>query len=172
MLGFSFYDLWARLKVRGPDDAWKRLTEILAWEEEVAKAGGYRAYYAGGKHGTTLQGGGTAGGIGVDHEFFESSLLPSIVTYGFVGLRPGPEGLSVQPRLPASCPEMTIHDVLYRNVRMDVTVSEKKIVVEIKEPPVDGIRILLDGEWTLAGAGKRGTSFVLSSPGRYRLEKG
>ena len=83
VLGFSFYDLWARLKVLGPDDCWQRLLEILAWEKDVQSAGGYRKYYEGGKRGTTLQGGGTAGGLGIDYEFYESSLVPSIVDLRF-----------------------------------------------------------------------------------------
>ncbi len=88
VLGFSFYDLWARLKVFGPNNAWQRLEAIVAWEQEVQAAGGYRAYYADGRHGTTLQGCGTPGGLGVDCEFYESSLLPSILLYGFMGYEP------------------------------------------------------------------------------------
>jgi hypothetical protein len=33
VLGFTFYDLMARLKVYGPDNAWQRLVEILQWEK-------------------------------------------------------------------------------------------------------------------------------------------
>ena len=32
VLGFAFYDYWARLKVLGPEDAWRRLTQTLEWE--------------------------------------------------------------------------------------------------------------------------------------------
>ena len=39
MLGFSYHDLMCRLKVDGPEDAWKRLQEILVWFDEV-QAGG------------------------------------------------------------------------------------------------------------------------------------
>jgi hypothetical protein len=88
VLGFSFYDLWARLKFLGPEDCWRRLVAILEWEKEVHAEGGYRKYYQGGKRGTTLQGGGTAGGLGIDHEFYESSLIPSVIVYGFLGLKP------------------------------------------------------------------------------------
>ena len=62
VLGFSFYDIMSRIKVFGSDNAWQRLMAIREWDEEVQKYGGYRKYYNDGKGGTTLQGGGTAGG--------------------------------------------------------------------------------------------------------------
>ncbi|MBM3967728.1 MAG: hypothetical protein FJ308_22125, partial [Planctomycetes bacterium] len=43
VLGFSYFDLMARLKTKGPDDAWKRLREILDWFREVQSEGGYRS---------------------------------------------------------------------------------------------------------------------------------
>ncbi len=39
VLGFSYFDVMARLKTHGPDDAWKRLKEILVWFDEVQFAG-------------------------------------------------------------------------------------------------------------------------------------
>ncbi|OHB69989.1 MAG: hypothetical protein A2V70_05770 [Planctomycetes bacterium RBG_13_63_9] len=75
VLGFSYYDLMARLKVLGPDNAWQRLTGILDGFEDVQSEDGYRAYYARPGRGT-LQGGGTPGGLGIDHEFLESVLVP------------------------------------------------------------------------------------------------
>ncbi|HEU0038095.1 MAG TPA: hypothetical protein VFR76_02360, partial [Verrucomicrobiae bacterium] len=61
VLGFSYHDLMARLKILGPDDAWQRLQEIARWFDEVQAAGGYRKYYDGSRDGS-LQGGGTPGG--------------------------------------------------------------------------------------------------------------
>jgi len=171
VLGFTFYDLWARLQVLGPENAWQRLIDILTWEKEVAQAGGYRDYYADGKQGTTLQGGGTAGGIGIDYEFYESSLLPSIVTYGFVGLDVQPDVLAIRPRLPKSCPDMGISNMLYRNIRMDIRASDNAIVLNVKDEPVPAIRIALEGKWGQVDTEKSGSSFVLAKPGVYRFEK-
>lgn len=109
VLGFTFYDLMARLKVYGPDNAWQRLVEILQWEKEVRAAGGYRAYYADGKQGTTLQGGGTAGGLGIDHEFYESSLLPAFVVYGLGGVTVRDTRIVFDPVLPSSFGCIVIH---------------------------------------------------------------
>jgi hypothetical protein len=142
VLGFSFYDLWARLKVRGPDDAWRRLTEILAWENDVHAEGGYRKYYEGGKRGTTLQGGGTAGGLGIDFEFYESSLVPSIVVYGFMGIDARPDDvLHVRPALPKACPEMHAQRLLYKNSRMNVTTRDKAVTVELLDDPPTAVHV-------------------------------
>ena len=171
VLGFSFYDLWARLTVLGPDNAWDRLSEILAWEDEVRREGGYRAYYADGKRGTTLQGGGTAGGLGIDHEFFESSLLPAIVVYGFLGLDPRPDSLAIRPRLPAQCPEMGIDNVLYRGTLLDIRVGPAEISIDVKETPADVMRVALEGRWALHGVTSEGGPFTLAGPGEYRFTR-
>lgn len=167
VLGFTFYDLWARLQVLGPDNAWKRLMEILAWEEEVWSEGGYREYYKDGKRGTTLQGGGTAGGIGIDYEFYESSLLPSIVVYGFLGLNPNGVELTVNPKLPAQCPEMGVSGLLYRGTVLDVKAGPRTIAFEVRTQPVDPIRIALTGTWQMVGTGRRGSKFALDKVGQF-----
>jgi len=170
VLGFSFYDLWARLQVLGPDDCWQRLMEILAWEREVQAEGGYRKYYEGGKRGTTLQGGGTAGGLGIDYEFFESSLVPSIVIYGLLGLEARPMGiLSVKPRLPASCPRIAVHDLLYRGVRMDVAASAKRIEITVKDASHDPLRIALEERWAGQGLERVDGTFLLSRAATYQF---
>jgi len=125
VLGFAFYDLWARLKVLGPDNAWARLQEIIAWEQEVHAAGGYRAYYEGGARGTTLQGCGTPGGLGIDCEFYESSLLPAILVYGFLGIAPTPGGvLEAKPALPTGMSDFAISPVRFQGKDWRVEVKE------------------------------------------------
>lgn len=153
VLGFTFYDLWARLKLLGPDNAWARLTEILDWEKEVQAAGGYRAYYADGKQGTTLQGGGTAGGIGIDHEFYESSLLPTIIPQGFLGITPGPDTLHIAPRLPAACPEMHIDRYAYHGGLFNIAATPDSISVEIVRPTPQPTTISVPGDWQREEAG-------------------
>lgn len=171
VLGFAFYDLWARLKVYGPDDAWNRLLEILHWDKEVHDSGGYREYYKDGKQGTTLQGCGTAGGIGIDCEFYESILVPSIVTYGFIGLEPTPTDLRISPRLPSQCPEIGVSNVSYHGARLDVIVSKDRVVVDVKDVPVNPVRIRLDGKWRLSGSDVISSVFDLSARRAYRFEK-
>ncbi len=171
VLGFSFYDLWANLKVLGPERAWQRLAELLAWEKDVWAEGGYRKYYEGGKHGTTLQGGGTAGGIGIDAEFFESSLVPSIVVYGFLGLQPQASSLRIEPHLPAAVPEIGVTNLLYRGTRMDVKASARNMEIVVKQRPWDPVRLEVPAGWRLHGAAGAQTSFALAEAGSYRFER-
>ncbi len=133
VLGFSYHDLMARLRVRGADDAWNRLQEIIRWYEEVESAGGYRKYYDGSRPGR-LQGGGTAGGLGLDMEFFESVLVPQVMLYGFLGFQPSADGFRIQPNLPSSWAHLRIDRIRWRDVTMDITASR------------DSIRILKEGD--------------------------
>ena len=172
VLGFTFYDLWARLRILGPDNAWQRLTEILAWEKEVHSEGGYRKFYEVEKRGTTLQGGGTCGGLGIDYEFYESSLLPSIIPYGFLGLEAQSDGsLVINPRLPKACPEMALDNILYHNVRFDIRVTNHTIELNCKDLPAESIRIILQGTWKRNGSDWRGSTCVLTQTGIYSFTK-
>ncbi|MEK7795162.1 MAG: glycosyl hydrolase family 65 protein, partial [Candidatus Hydrogenedentota bacterium] len=97
---------------------------------EVSAAGGYRAYYDGSREGT-LQGAGTAGGLGLDAEFFESVLLPQFVVDGLLGLRAEPEGVVLDPRLPADWPELTVTRIRFRNLTFDVRATHTTIELRI-----------------------------------------
>lgn len=129
VLGFSYHDLMARLRVLGPDSAWARLKEIAAWFSEVEAAGGYRTYYDGSRPGT-LQGGGTAGGLGLDCEFFESVMVPRAVIEGFLGMQPTVQGLVIQPALPAGWPELEVANVQVQGQRLRVRATPEQIEVE------------------------------------------
>jgi hypothetical protein len=128
VLGFSYHDLMARIQILGPDDAWQRLQGILAWFEEVEKQGGYRAYYKQPGRGT-LQGGGTAGGLGIDHEFMESVMLPQTMLYGFLGFHPDTEGFSLRPQLPTDWPELTVTRIHLHDHVFDINVKQSTVTV-------------------------------------------
>jgi hypothetical protein len=149
VLGFSYYDIMARLQVLGPDHAAQRLAEILQWSEEVQAYGGYRKYYA--DHEGTLQGGGTAGGLGLDQEFFESAMVPSVLLYGFLGLKPAPDGLSADPQLPAAWPSLTVTDIAYRDWRFDLTAERdtRTLKASVAEGDPATLDIALPEGWML-----------------------
>jgi hypothetical protein len=170
-LSLFFYDLWANPRVLGPDRAWQRLTALLAWEKDVQAEGGYRKYYAGGKHGTTLQGSNTAGGIGIDAEFFESSLVPSIVVYGFPGLQPQASSLRMEPRLPKAAPEMGVANLLYRGTRLDVKASAAHVEISVKDAPAEPLRLELPGAWRRRGTTATAAEFSLGEAVVYRFER-
>jgi len=148
VFGFSYHDLAARLKVRGPDNAWRRLREILRWYEEVRAAGGYRAYYADGKKGT-LQGGGRAGGLGLDREFIESVLVPQVMLYGFLGFTPRPDGFSLRPSLPSAWPSLRIGPIRYRGLVLDIEAARGRIVIRYEGLELEPTLVFLpEGEWS------------------------
>ncbi len=171
VLGFAFYDLWARLNTYGPEDAWARLQKILQWEREVWAEGGYREYYKEGKRGTTLQGGGTPGGLGIDFEFFESSLIPAIMVHGFLGLHPDATALWIEPKTPRSCPEMGMTNLLYRGSLINVLVEPEGVVLEVKTVPQDPIPIRFKEKMFYTEGGTHGEHFLLDHPGVYRFQK-
>lgn len=119
VLGFSYHDVMARLGTNGPDDAWKRLREILAWFREVQGEGGYRAYYAKPGRGK-LQGGGPPGGLGLDQEFLESVLVPQVMVQGFLGFQATADGYQVRPRLPRDWPSLRIPGIRFHDQVLDI----------------------------------------------------
>lgn len=133
VLGFSSFDLLARIRANSPDDAAVRLDAILRWFDEVQAEGGYRAFYAQPGRGT-LQGGGTAGGLGLDREFLESILVPQVMLEGFLGFEPGVDDFTVHPRLPASWPSLTVRGIHFHDRVLDVT-AKADGTVEVSDAP-------------------------------------
>jgi hypothetical protein len=150
VLGFSYHDLASRIKVYGADNAEKRLEEIMEWFGEVQEAGGYREYYKDGKRGTTLQGGGTAGGLGLDHEFFESILVPQIMINGFLGLKPHGDGIEIKPNLPKDWQSLEITRIHLHDLILDITVTKDTITLKSKgEARLPFFAYLPEGKWKL-----------------------
>jgi hypothetical protein len=173
VLGWSYFDLMARLRVNGPDDARARLRAILDWFGEVQAEGGYRAYYAKPGRGK-LQGAGTPGGLGLDAEFFESLLVPQFVVDGFLGLRPIPGGARLRPRLPRDWPALTVAGVHLQDAVLDITAAPGELTLRRGGGPVPRSPLRLDlepGRWQvqpLDGAGSPAgpAAEVVASPGK------
>lgn len=121
VLGFTYFDLMTRLKAAGPDDVAPRLQAIAEWFADTQRAGGYRAYYEKAPALGSLQGGGSAGGLGIDREFVESVMATQVMLYGLLGLRPTVDGCAISPRLPSDWPELTITRIHLHDQVLDVT---------------------------------------------------
>jgi len=157
VLGFSYFDLMARLRVLGPDNAWQRLSEMLEWFADVEQAGGYRKYYNSPERGT-LQGGGTPGGLGIEHEFMESVLVPQVMLYGFLGMQPSADGFSLDPQLPSAWPSLGISRIHVHDHVLDVAVAQAgRITITSRRPGETPLRVTLPGKrWSIArGPAKR-----------------
>jgi hypothetical protein len=150
VLGWTYYDLTARLKTAGPDDAAARLKAIADWFDEVQRGGGYRAYY--GKDSTrgTLQGGNVAGGLGIDREFIESVLATQVMLYGFLGFHPTIDGFAISPQLPKEWPELTISRIHLHDHVLDVTATK-------------------DGKLKISGEGRGADTIFVHAPPGVRL---
>ncbi len=157
VLAWSFHDIIERIKVNSAQNAWQRLEEILEWYREVQEEGGYRAYYSKPGRGT-LQGGGTAGGLGMDEEFVETLLVPRIMTEGFLGLTAKIDGLRIEPRLPEDWPSLRVSNIAYQGSLLAVSANrEGTIRVEILDTESRKLRLLFGyGNWKLTAVGPDG----------------
>lgn len=149
VLGFTYHDLMARIRQLGADNAWQRLCEILAWYREVEEAGGARAYYSVPGRGT-LQGGGTAGGLGIDEEFYESVLAPAVILDGFIGFSVCPEGFNLDPQIPGILKELKVTNVAYRDLLWDIVATHGRVSFQVRSGEVDSpLRVRLpEGSWS------------------------
>lgn len=147
VLGFSYHDIMARLATLGPDNAWNRLKEIGKWFDETQAAGGYRKYYDGSREGT-MQGSGTAGGLGLDMEFVESVMVPEVMLDGFLGFQALADGFKLDPKLPSDWPEFTVDRIGYQDSVLTIRATKNAIeitnAVRSERPSI--VR-LPKGEW-------------------------
>ncbi len=127
----SYYDVMNRLRWQGPNRAWRRFAAILDWYEEVQRAGGYRTYYA--THEGSLQGAGTAGGLGIDAEFVETAMVPLVLLYGFLGIEATAEGLRIRPRLPKAVERLGVRFLRYGERRYHVLATREGVWIEDAE---------------------------------------
>jgi len=112
-----------------------------------------------------LQGGNVGGGLGLDREFFESILVPQVMIYGFLGLRPAAEGFSIDPKLPKDWAELTItrihlHDKV---IAVKVQTAERMVSVIGAGVSAEPLVVTLPGEWRLS------CSHDLAIPGAHRV---
>jgi hypothetical protein len=126
VLAWSYYDLMARLKTAGPDAVAPRLQTLAKWFDDTQREGGYRAYYAKDPSRGSLQGGGTAGGLGIDQEFVESVMATNVMLYGLLGFHPTVDGFSISPQLPKDWPELTITRVHLRDQVLAITATRDR----------------------------------------------
>ena len=72
-------------------------------------------------------------------------MLSAVVPLGFMGLHPDGQTLRIEPNLPKDCPEMTVRNLLYQGTRMDITVSNEQLRVNVRSVPSTRIRVCFKG---------------------------
>ncbi len=125
----SFFDLMARCRYLGPDNAWRRWQEIVArWRLPDHLCGGPPLYR--GEHPQEI----LPGAVGVDVPFPESSLVPCWLLYGLLGVEATSKGLEVAPRLPVQLPWVEVQNVAYRGLPLTLRGSAEEVVISCEAP--------------------------------------
>lgn len=136
----SYYDLIARNTYGGADCSFERFKNIQKWYEKVMAVGGtgydfYRAYYIrkqieGDGEYFTMAGGGTLGAIGLDFEFYESSMLYATIPTMYFGLdSTAYKELTIEPNIPSSLSYMLMENLRFYDIVYDLYVSNNKVII-------------------------------------------
>lgn len=116
----SGFDLMARARLMGADNALERLSAILDrfWLPDRLAGGAplFRGENPGWQVGTELP-------------FPESGLVGAGILYAFLGLDPRPYGLEIAPNLPSSWPYMRVQNISFHGRTLQITATHDTIEV-------------------------------------------
>ncbi len=114
----SHYDMMARLRTFGSDNAWQRFEGILnEFRKDQLKRDPKNNKGAGWKW-------------GIIGEFPESGLVPATIALGFMGLSASPDALIVKPHLPQALPWLEVRHVNYRGASYSVRADNEMIRIK------------------------------------------
>ena len=149
----SGYDIIARAKYLGADNAYQRLKEILDRYNMPDRLCGGSPMYRGEK--TQGGPGGSAGSIGVEGEFPESGLAPASFLYAFLGIDADTDGLKIRPNLPSKLKYAGVRNLCYAGTLYDIRVTKDTVEVTTLKTlnPVTVKRKLKPGEVFVLDAG-------------------
>jgi hypothetical protein len=104
-----------------------------------------------------LQGGGTAGGLGLDMEFFESAMVPQIMLNGFLGFAPRADGFKLEPRLPSGWLELRVDRIRFQNLVLDIRATREAIEIRKEGVATEPTVVMLPaGGWKAVLLGEGG----------------
>lgn len=122
----SGYDIIARAKYLGADNAYKRMTEMLGRYDMPDRLMGGNPLYTG----ENSQGGGNgAGSVGVEGEFPESGLAPASYLYAFLGVDADITGMRIKPNLPSTVKYAGVRNLSYAGTRYDIKVTRDSVEI-------------------------------------------
>lgn len=125
----SYFDLMARTRLLGPDNAWQRWSAILGRYREPDRLCGGPPLYRG-----EIPQQANPGSVGLDIPFPESGLVPTWFLYGLAGVQATPEGLRITPNLPQALPWLVIRNLSYRGLTLDLYVTNAWVQISSQEP--------------------------------------
>jgi hypothetical protein len=127
-LFLSYYDIMARTRYLGADNAWKRFTEILdRYSKPDHLCGGTPLFM-----GEVAQGGPglSSGSVGTEGEFPESGLVPVSFLYAFLGIDSDIAGLKIRPNLPKALTYAGVRNLRYRGRMYDIRVTNYNVSID------------------------------------------
>jgi len=145
----SFYDLMARAKYLGADNAYKRFWEIIERYSLPDKLCGGPPLFRG-----EIPQQENPGQVGVDLPFPESGLVPTFFLYGIMGIKADVEGLKIKPNLPSELSFAEIENLCYRNLPLKIRVTRNSVEITCEK---EGYEFHIKKEL------KPGETFVFSS---------
>lgn len=111
----SFYDVLARARWLGADNAWERFRAILRrYDQPDRLCGGSPLYFRGKPY---LNG----WAVGTDIPFPESGLVPAAFLYAFLGVEAHVDGLHITPNLPTALAYGGVRNLFYRGLLLTLT---------------------------------------------------
>lgn len=153
----TFFDMKARLAFGDVEGAWRVWERMLSHHQRVLAHGGvghrfYRDYYEAHPEEGTLQGGGTAGGLGLDEEFVENLLAPSAWVLAWLGVdAPAPGVFQIAPSVPAALSFLGVDNIMYRGNRFDLRAAPGSIDLsgsDVTNPGAATLRLVFRGDWS------------------------
>ncbi|MCX7522549.1 GH116 family glycosyl hydrolase [Microbacterium sp. STN6] len=122
----SGFDVMARARYRGGDDAWQRMTTILdRWKEPDHLCGGTPLF----RGESTVDSGTASTSVGTDIPFPESGLAPASFLYAFVGVEAEPDALVFTPALPSTLSEAGVRNLSWHGKKFEIVVTRNRINV-------------------------------------------
>ncbi len=141
----SGFDIMARARYVGADNAFQRLREILRRYEEPDRLCGGSPLCHGENNGWE---------VGTDIPFPESGIAPASFLYAFLGVRATVDGLEVRPNLPRGLKWAGVERLVYRGLPLNVTVTNSRVTVSCDRPGY---------EFSITRRVRPGEAFVLRS---------
>jgi hypothetical protein len=120
----SFFDLMARTRHLGADNAWKRFTEIMDRYRMPDRLCGGSPLFRG-----EVPQQESAGAVGTDYPFPESGLVPLYFLYGVMGIEATPDGLKITPNLPKALSYAEVKYLDWHGTDLKVRVTRDSVEV-------------------------------------------
>lgn len=121
----SGYDIMARARYLGADNAFRRLRVILDRYEEADRLAGGPPLLYGENNGWQ---------VGTDIPFPESGLVGASFLHAFVGIQATAEGLVISPNLPSRLKFAGVRNLRYRGLMLDVRVTNSSVSITCNDP--------------------------------------